>query len=196
MKILGLMGSPRKQGNTDLLLDQAFSGARSAGAQVEKVMVPDLEIAPCREYYGCLRDGNCVIEDDMTALYPKLWEADAVILASPIFFYGLTAQAKALVDRCQALWARRHVLKHEPRPGRKGVLLAVGATRGRRLFEGTVLTARYFFDAIGVECTAGLLIRGADKKGEIRDHPTALKDALELGRRLALGEELPPMLAR
>ena len=100
MKVLGIMGSPRIKGNTDLLLDEALKGAQSQGAEVEKIVVDKLKIAPCREYYGCLRDGNCVIRDDMDDIYPKLLEADGIIVASPIFFYGLTAQLKALIDRC------------------------------------------------------------------------------------------------
>ena len=108
------MGSPRIKGNTDLLLDEAFRGAQSQGAETEKLVVDKLKIAPCREYYGCLRDGNCVIRDDMEDIYPKLLEADIVIVASPMFFYGITAQVKALIDRCQALWARRYVLKQSP----------------------------------------------------------------------------------
>jgi len=148
--------------------------------------VDNLNISPCREYYGCLRDGNCVIRDDMDGIYPKLLEADGVIVASPIFFYGLTSQIKALIDRSQALWARKYVLKQNlPYEGRKGAFIAVGATKGRKLFEGSILTVKYFFQAIGVDYTAELLVRGVDKKGEIREHPTALKDAFELGSRLA-----------
>lgn len=180
------MGSPRIKGNTDLLLDEALKGAQSQGAEVEKIIVDNLNISPCREYYGCLRDGNCVIRDDMDGIYPKLLEADGVIVASPIFFYGLTSQLKALIDRCQALWARKYIRKQNPPcEGRKGAFIAVGATKGQKLFDGSILTVKYFFQAIGVEYTEELLVRGVDKKGEIREYPTALKDAFELGRRLA-----------
>jgi len=185
MKVLGIMGSPRIKGNADLLLDEALSGAKSQGAEVEKIVVDKLKISPCKEYLGCFRDGNCVIRDDMDGIYTKLLEADVVILASPMFFYGVSAQAKALIDRCQALWARKHILKQNlPDGGRKGALIAVGATRGKRLFEGATLTVKYFFEAIGVEYADELLIRGVDARGEIKQHPTALSDAFELGKRL------------
>jgi len=185
MKVLGIMGSPRIKGNADLLLDEALNGAKSQGAEVEKIVVDKLKISPCKEYLGCFRDGNCVIRDDMDAIYPKLLEADLVILASPMFFYGVSAQAKALIDRCQALWARKHILKQNlPDGGRKGALIAVGATRGKRLFEGATLTVKYFFEAIGVDYADELLIRGVDARGEIKQHPTALSDAFELGKRL------------
>jgi len=186
LKALGIMGSPRIRGNTDLLLDEAFRGARSQGAETEKIMVDKLKIAPCREYYGCLKDGNCAIRDDMDNIYPKLLEADVVIVASPMFFYGLTAQVKALIDRCQALWATKYVLKQSPPDSaRRGAFIAVGATRGRRLFDGSRLTVKYFFQAIGVKYAEELLVRGIDKRGEIKEHPTALSDAFELGKRLA-----------
>jgi multimeric flavodoxin WrbA len=185
LKILGIMGSPRIKGNADLLLDGALKGAQSQEVQIEKIIVDKLNIAPCREYYGCLRDGKCVIRDDMDDIYPKLLEADGIMVASPIFFYGLTAQVKALIDRSQALWARWYVLGQKPPgPGRKGALIAVGATKGENLFNGSILTTKYFFQAIGVQYADDLLIRGIDKKGEIREHPTALKDAFELGVRL------------
>ena len=180
------MGSPRIKGNTDLLLDEALRGAQSQGAEVEKIIVDKLNIAPCREYYGCVKDGNCVIRDDMDDIYPKLLDADRVIVASPMFFYGLTSQIEALIDRCQALWARKYVLKQTPPDsGRKGAFIAVGATRGKQLFDGSVLTVKYFFQSLGIKYVDELLVRGVDKRGEIREHPTALSDALELGRRLA-----------
>ena len=179
------MGSPRVKGNTDLLLDEVLKGAESEGAEVEKLVVDKLNVSPCKEYNGCLRDGNCVIRDDMDSIYPKLLEADVVIVASPMFFYGVSSQLKALIDRCQALWARRYVLKQEPPDsGRKGAFIAVGATKGEKLFEGSILTLKYFFQAIGVEYAGDLLIRGVDKRGEIKDHPTAFADAVALGKSL------------
>ena len=185
MKVLGIMGSPRIKGNTDLLLEEALKGAKSQGAEVEKIVVDKLKISPCKEYLGCFKDGNCVIRDDMDDIYPKLLSADVVIIASPMFFYGVSSQAKALIDRCQALWARKHILKQSlPNGGRKGAFIAVGATKGKRLFEGAILTVKYFFEAIGVEYADELLIRGVDARGEIKEHPIALSDAFELGKRV------------
>ena len=186
MKALGIMGSPRVGGNTDALLDEALRGAESLGAQTEKIIVDRLNINPCREYYGCLRDGNCVIRDDMDGIYPKLLEADIVVIASPMFFYSLSAQVKALIDRCQALWARKYVLKQSPPDSeRKGAFIAVGATKGKQLFDGSILIVKYFFQAIGVTYVDELLVRNVDKRGEIKEHPAALADAFELGKRLA-----------
>jgi len=178
------MGSPRLKGNSDLLLDEALKGAQSQGIEVEKIIADKLNIAPCKEYYACLKDGNCIIRDDMDDLYTKILAADVVIVASPIFFYTISAQLMLLISRCQALWARRYILKNLDIPIKKGVFIAVGATRGTKLFDGPKLTMKYFFQAINAEYTDELLIRGVDKRGEIKDHPTALTDAFELGKRL------------
>jgi len=190
MKVLGIMGSPRRQSNTEILLDKALEGAREAGAEVEKVLVSKLKISPCLEIYACRKDGNCAIKDDMQSLYKKLLEAGHVILASPMFFYGITSQAKAVVDRCQALWVRKHVLGmgKEDKRERRGVFISVGATRGTKLFDGAVLTVRYFFDAIGVKYSGDLLVRGIDNKAQIKEHPTALEDAFRLGQELVRGK--------
>jgi multimeric flavodoxin WrbA len=189
MKVLGIMGSPRRQSNTEILLDKALEGAREAGAEVEKVLVSKLKISPCLEIYACRKDGNCAIKDDMQSLYKKLLEADHIIFASPIFFYGITSQAKAIIDRCQALWVRRHVLGmgKEDKRERRGVFISVGATRGTKLFDGAVLTVKYFFDAIGVKYSGDLLVRGIDNKGQIGEHPAALEDAFRLGQELVRG---------
>ena len=185
MKVLGIMGSPRIQGNTHLLLDEALKGAQSLGAEIEKLVVDKLEIAPCKEYYGCLKDGNCVIRDDMDGIYPKLLETDRILVASPMFFYGIPSQLKALIDRCQATWARKYVLKQRlSDKERKGAFIAVGATQGKQLFDGSILVIKYFFQAIDVQYADELLVRGVDKRGEIKDNPTALSDAFELGKRL------------
>lgn len=185
MKVLGIMGSPRIKGNTDLLLDEALKGAKSQGAETEKIIVDKLKIAPCKEYYGCLRDGKCVIRDDMDDIYPKLLESDIIIIASPMFFYSVTAQLKALIDRCQAIWARKNILKQPPlKTNRKGAFIGVGATRGEKLFEGSILIMKYFFKDLDIEYAGELLVRGIDKKGEIKDNPTALRDAYQLGQRL------------
>jgi multimeric flavodoxin WrbA len=188
MKVLGLFGSPRRGGNTELLLEEALKGAKSEGAEVDRIYLPEYTITPCKECHGCDQTGNCVILDDMQKIYPKLLEADVIILASPIFFYGVTAWAKALIDRSQALWARKYLLK-DPSLGkegkkRKGFLISVGATKGQKVFEGAILTAKYFFDVLDAEYVGDLLFKGVEAKGDILKHQEALHQAFEAGRRL------------
>jgi multimeric flavodoxin WrbA len=119
----------------------------------------------------------------MVAIYDKIVNANAIIVATPIFFYTVSPQLMALISRCQALWSRRYVLNMLI-PAKKGAFIAVGATKGAKLFEGPKLTIHYLFEAINAEYTDELFIRGIEKKGEIKEHPTALTDAYELGKRL------------
>jgi multimeric flavodoxin WrbA len=186
---LGIFGSPRRGGNTDTLLEEALRGAEEEGAEVERLHLTDFTITPCKECHGCDQTGECVILDDMQKIYPKLLDADIIILASPIFFYGISAWAKALVDRCQALWSRKYLVKDRSlgKEGkrRKGFLISVGATKGARVFEGAILTAKYFFDVINAEYIGELVFRGIDAKGDILKYPEAILQAFEVGKRLA-----------
>ncbi len=185
VRVLGLFGSPRRGGNTDLLLEEMLRGAEQEGAQIERIIISQLKFSPCIECHGCDETGECVLHDDMENVYPKLLEADWVILAFPIFFYGAPAWTKALIDRVQSLWVARYRLKLPPEDKerrRKGFLIAVGATRGARLFDGAMLTVKYFFDALGVDFAGQLLFTGVEGKGDIRSHPTALREAFEAGR--------------
>ena len=188
VRVLGIFGSPRKGGNTERLLEETLKGAEQAGAMVDRLRLADLNISPCRECHGCDLTGQCIIQDDMLNVFPKLLEADILILASPIFFYGITAWAKALVDRSQSLWVKKYLLKElslskEGRK-RKGFFISVGATQGQRLFEGSILTVKYFFDAIHADYAGELVFRGLDAKGDILKQPEALQKAFEAGRKL------------
>ncbi len=184
--VLGILGSPRRQGNTEILLDSALAGAVDKGAEVEKVLLSEMNISPCKEIYACLEAGRCAIQDDMQFLYEKLLSADHLIFASPIFFYGVTAQAKSMVDRCQALWVKRYILGmgREGNRIRRGAFISVGATGGKNLFDGAVLTVKYFYDAIGVNYVNALLVNKIDTKARIRKHPSAIRNAFLLGQQL------------
>jgi multimeric flavodoxin WrbA len=184
VKLLGLFGSPRRGGNTDLLLEEMLRGAEEAGAHIERVRISVLEFSPCIECHGCDDTGECVLDDDMEKIYPQLLEADCIVLASPIFFYGVTAWTKSLIDRVQSLWVRKYRLKSLPGRGRRGFFISVGATKGPRLFDGATITVKYFFDAIGADFAGQLLFKGIENKGDIRNHPTALHEAFEAGKAL------------
>ncbi|MBM4349632.1 MAG: flavodoxin family protein, partial [Deltaproteobacteria bacterium] len=143
MKVLGIFGSPRRGGNTEVLLEEVLKGAEREGAKTDRIYLTDYAITPCKECHGCDQTGQCVILDDMEKIYPKLLESDIIFLGSPIFFYGVTAWAKALIDRSQALWAKKYLLK-DPSLGkegrkRKGFFISVGATKGQKVFEGAIL---------------------------------------------------------
>jgi multimeric flavodoxin WrbA len=185
MKVLGIYGSPRQGGNSDLLLDKVLEGAESAGAEIQRVYVRVLKISGCQECGGCDKTGECIISDGMDKIYPQLREVEIIFLSSPIFFYGLPSQAKAMIDRSQAMWSKKMLEKSPEQRKRydrgQGYLIAVGATKGKNLFEGVQLTAKYFFDALDKNYAGGLFFRAIEGKGIIADHPTALKEAYELG---------------
>ncbi len=186
MKILALFCSPRREGNTELLLDELLKGASVEGADAEKVDACRLQIAPCSGCGACETTGKCAIEDQMQGVYDQIDAADAIVLASPIYFYNVTAQCKILIDRCQALWSKKYILREKIR-ARKGFFLSVGGTKGKKMFDCAVLTVRYFFDAINATYSGHLFFKEIDKKGAIRNHPRALKEAYEAGIRLARG---------
>jgi multimeric flavodoxin WrbA len=191
MKVLSFLGSPRRGGNTEILLDEALRGASDHGGSCEKIVLRDLKITPCLEIYKCAKDGVCAIKDDMQDLFPKIEQAQRVIIASPIFFYSVSAWTKAMIDRCQSLWAKKYILKLPVSAvaDRKGAFISVAATRGKKLFDGVRLTIKYFFDAIDVTYSDELLVRGVDDKGEVRKQEEALQRAYELGRRLVTDKE-------
>jgi|UniRef100_A0A7C4AS36 multimeric flavodoxin WrbA len=189
MNILGIFGSPRKGGNSDILLQEALESAENAGAKVSTLRCCDLNIQGCIECGGCDQTGVCVVEDDMSLVYPKLLDSDVIILASPIFFYSIPSQAKALIDRCQAMYCRRRLEKESGVPGAGdykggGYLICVGATKGKNLFDGVQLVARYFYDALGKAYKGGIQFRSVEGKGEVSQHPEYLQEARELGLRI------------
>jgi multimeric flavodoxin WrbA/protein-tyrosine-phosphatase len=182
MFILGLQGSPRKKGNTDILLSAFMDTARENGAETCIIDVYKQKINPCIECSICEKKGLCSIQDEMSQkIYPLLRRADIVVLASPIFFYNVTAPLKALIDRTQTFWSRKYRLNMEDprRKIRKGFLLAIGATKGKTLFQGTIATAKYFFDAIGATRLGELTYPQIEDPGAINMHPTAISDARE-----------------
>ena len=187
MRVLGIAGSPRRGGNTDLLLAEVLSGAQSKGAEVKTVVLNKLKITPCQHCDACFEAGVCKLKDDMQSVYRELEKADRIVLASPVQFMGPSAQLKAMIDRCQALWARKYLLKKPPlgdsRP-RKGLLISVGGMKLARLFEPSLGIVKAFFRVIDVEYAGELLFPGIDGKGAVKEHATALRDAFKAGVQL------------
>ncbi len=190
LKVLVISSSPRIGGNTDLLADEVIRGASDAGADTEKIVLADMNISPCRECGHCEKKDECVIQDDMQMLYDKFREYHRIVFASPIYFMAHCAQAKIVIDRCQAFWSRKHLLKlpvieDSADVERIGAFVSCGGTRGEKVFQGAKITMKYFFDVLEMEYRENLLCNQVDEKGAVSDHPTAMKDAFELGRRIA-----------
>jgi multimeric flavodoxin WrbA len=140
-----------------------------------ELRVAEKNILPCIGCNSCMKTGQCVIQtDDMfTEIYPLLQKADIIVAATPVFFYGPSAQLKALIDRTQTLWSRKYALKlDDPRAQtRKGFLLSVGATAGQQLFDGIKLIVKYFFDAAGASYSGDLTFRKVDHAGDLKKLP-------------------------
>lgn len=188
MKITAIYGSPRRQGNTSQLLQSAVAGARSAGAVVTEIFLRDLKLSPCLEIYACRKAGICAIKDDFQCLSASLLEADATILASPIFFYTVSAHTKIMMDRCQSLWVKKYWLDKQPlgrsENPKPGLFLAVGASCGPQLFAGAKMSVKYFFDTFDTSLWRSLTYMGLDGADEIREHPEYLEEARQAGAEL------------
>ena len=185
-KVVAIYGSPRRKGNTATLLREAIRGACESGAVVEEVVLRDQKISPCLEIYGCKEAGECAIKDDFQKVRDLILEAQGLILASPIFFYSVSAQTKILMDRFQSLWVKKYWIDKTPKNQkniqRKGLFIAVGATKGKKLFDGSLLSMRYFFDILDMELWKALLYRQLDFEGDVLRHPEYLEEAYEAGK--------------
>jgi hypothetical protein len=184
-----MMGSPRIGGNSDLLLDAVLQAAAEEGADCQKVVLNRMEIKPCQHCDGCTRTkGRCVVEDEMQSLYDPLRAADRIVLAAPVFFMSLPAQAKAMIDRCQPFWVVKYLVgqptaqsEHE----RRGLYLGVGGCDFRTLFDSARLILRAWFTILDVPQWDVLTYHPVERRGQIKQHPTALAEAAEAGGRLA-----------
>jgi multimeric flavodoxin WrbA len=187
MKVIALQGSPREGGNTDILLTEALKPIKEAGHEIVTFTLNSMNITPCQDCGQCEDSGVCVIEDDMVSIKEAIRAADRIILASPIFFFGLSAQTKAMVDRCQAFWCEKYLLKKpisEGPLGRKGLLIVVGGMKKEIGIQCCEATAKAFFRTVSVPGHESLGFLEVDSKAAIMLHPTARSDAQEAGKRL------------
>lgn len=175
MKIIAFAGSPRIQGNSDILLDECLRGAEHQGAEVEKIYLDNLTISPCRACDVCRSNGGqCVYEDDMQPIYQKLAEADIWVLATPIYWWGPTAQLKLMVDRWYSFY-KYIALKQK----KAALILTMGDTR-MKVAVPTILMFDMAFEYLGIEQIEPLVV-SAHAKGEVKDNTEAMNKAYQLG---------------
>jgi multimeric flavodoxin WrbA len=185
--LTGIYSSPRKGGNSDVLLDAALSGSEEAGAQVSRFYLRDMKFIPCQNCGYCSKTGVCrFASDDMGPVYEALDNSDIVVLASPIYFCSLCAQAKAMIDRCQPYWARKYELKNtEPKPGRKGGLVCCCGfpdDRFRKCTEQIVKTWYYLMD---IKYQGSIFEPKLDARGDAAKNDDAITRAFEYGKGFA-----------
>jgi multimeric flavodoxin WrbA len=192
-KIIAIYGSPRRKGNTAKLLSKAVEGARDTGAEVEEIVLRDLKISPCLEIYACTQAGECAIKDDFQMTRDKILDSRGLMLASPVFFYAVSSHTKILMDRFQSLWVKKNWVQksagkqHGVR--RKGLFISVGATRGKKLFDGMLLSVKYFFDVLEMDLWKALLYRQLDFQDDVLKHPEYLEESYATGKAFASAVE-------
>jgi multimeric flavodoxin WrbA len=177
MKILALIGSPRKGGNTDILVDQILAGSKAKGHTTEKLYLYKYKITPCIDCRNCKKgDHVCTIKDGIQQIYPKITDADLIIFGTPVYYYGPTGQMKLLFDRMRP-YGEKGELK-----GKKGVIVAPSA-EGATCCGPLIKMFRMSFDYLGIEF-AGKVLGTAYEKGEIEQDKKELKKAYDLGMSL------------
>jgi len=182
MKLLGINGSPRRGGNTEILLNNALFGAKTKGAEIESIALNNLKFAPCQECDIMPENGICLIKDGMATVYEKVLSADAVIIASPVFFGSVSAQTKMMIDRFQCVWlaqfeyGKKMFLKARP-----GAFICVEASTRKDFFDNSRAVVKNLFATIDVKYTYELLVTGMEKKGLANQFPEVLEKAYRLG---------------
>ena len=188
LKVMAIAGSPRKKGNTDLLLERFSDGATDAGARVKKVYASRLKASPCIGCEKCFKTGRCAIKDDFQDLYEDLINADVIAMTGPMYFWNVPAQAKIIIDRSECQWSRKYVLRTPLQPTpyghqrRRGVFISVGGQKNID-FSGALHVMQEFFAVWEADLWAELLYSAVDAKGAILSHADKLEEAYQLGRR-------------
>lgn len=190
--LLAVSASPRRNGNSELLLKAFCHGAEDAGWQVETLRLNDLNFRPCQACDRCAKDGHCILQDDMQTVYPKIITADALVVATPVYFGSMAAQLKMFIDRFQCWWHAKYNLKTPfvaDEEQRKGFFICVGAIKKKEYCESAVQIVKVFFHNINHSYVGSVCFRGYDEKGAIREEPQILEEVYEAGKKFAAAIE-------
>jgi multimeric flavodoxin WrbA len=185
MKVLGILGSPRVGGNSDILLEEALKGARDAGAEVEKIILSQQKISGCFDCGKCNEAGVCAIKDDMPEIHRKILEADTIIHSVPVYFWSMTAQMKAYLDRWCAFFDAEwnwHKAYHPKMKGKKIGLITVCGDPNVSIAEPIIYSFKNTCKFTGLKWL-GAVQASASAKGEIDKNESAKKKAFDLGKK-------------
>ena len=176
-KVLILSGSPRKGGNSDLLCDEYLRGAKESGNQVEKVFLRSKKVAPCNACYYCKNSGGkCAIPDDMAEILDKMQAADVIVMASPVYFYSIGAQMKAVIDRSVARWTNI--------PNKEFYYIMTAAEDSDTVMDCTLECFRGFAACLDGAQEKGVIYgKGVYEAGAIKGLP-AMREAYEMGKQV------------
>lgn len=187
LSVLAITTSPRRHGNTETALDKVLESFSEMS--VEKVVLNDLDISPCRGCGKCEKTGVCIHKDDFPALGEKILACDLLVFSSPVYSMSVCAQAKMLIDRCQVFWSRKYVLHDLPKPeGKKfGMFISAAGQNREDIFDHTVPVARFLFSVSQIPSSRiqFLLMPNIDKMGDFKRSPEANTRAKEAGDTMA-----------
>jgi multimeric flavodoxin WrbA len=188
--VLGLGFSPRKGGNSDQILKWALEGARKAGSETKSLHVRDYRVKPCTNCSECEEDGICTLKDDFSKLRKEIDNADFLIIASPIYFLGVPAHAKAMIDRFQSYWVRKHLLNRlHPRGDRPALLLCVAGSEKKDVFDCAKRTVMAFLNVAGFKLADKEFFEGIDRKGSVKYQPEPKRLSERAGENLVLTKD-------
>ncbi|MDO8536385.1 MAG: flavodoxin family protein [Candidatus Omnitrophota bacterium] len=188
MYLLGISGSPKPDGLTGLLLDKVLDGAKASGAHTEKIILNDLNFKACQECGGCDKTGVCILDDEMKPIYEKLAKADVIAVASPIYFGNISAQLKAMIDRCHSSWMAKYILKRNifANKKRKGIFLSVSGRDTKKYFESAEKIIKTFFITQNIEYSSEVFVPGLNEMpADSPKKSVALEKAYQLGINLS-----------
>lgn len=191
MKVTAFHGSPRKGGNTEVILKETIRAIEEEGHMITLFRPSEMNFSPCTSCGACKTKGRCVINDDMSGVYREIRESDRFIIASPVYFFNLPAQIKAIIDRCQSIWVEKYILKKKIPAGpygRKGLFILVSAMKSQKVLNCCKAVVTAFFNTINVPEYEILFYTGIDEKEEIKKHPSVLKEVYEAGKKLVKSE--------
>lgn len=187
--VLAILGSPLADGNTSHLLDHAIRGVQDAGCTVDKILVTNLSFESCQEMMFCREQETCIMDDDMQQVYPKIRNADAIILATPVMCMGIPGKLKSFMDRCQVFYQAKYLRKHSlvpegKRASREALVICIAGMNVPEVFVGARLTVRAFLDIIDCRYGDDLLVSDMDTLQDVSRDPGLCEAAYRKGRAL------------
>lgn len=185
MKVLGIAASPRRKGNSEILLNRALKGARSEGSKTKKVVLDLLDICPCKGCGICSKTAKCRIKDGMRGLLAAIKDCDGLIIASPIYFGSITAQLKIMIDRCQPIWVEKYKLKKKTAGMKRGTYILVSNHNNKTFFRNSIEIISVLYRVLGVKPIPGFCVAGMETKGDVLNNPLSLNRAFKCGQSLA-----------
>ena len=184
--VIGVMGSPHRHGNTEILLDTFLKGAEDAGGIPEKIILSKLEYTSCRGCNACHKSGECILDDDIPPVFNRMLIADCIVISSPIFTMGITAELKSFIDRAHYLWVQHFKLATKPlSPDKKvlhrGYFLSTAGMDRDDVFHTAFPMMRALFNIFGFSYCADILAKNMDGSGGVNGDPKILKQAYQAG---------------